>query len=124
MLEQRVDHEWVPAQDRLVQSKFSSRVDLWPFLFHDHVQNREVEIARVLQELNDEVFLVEEDVDVEFLEFHKLENSLDIGVLAGKVQWRREQLDVPLLVLLVLLVVLQLVNAAIHGLDGVLWEEI
>lgn len=82
MLQQGVDHEWVPAEDSLVQSKLSSGVDLGPFLFHDHVQDGEVEVARILQELHNEILLVQKHVDVEFLQFNELEDGLDVGVLA------------------------------------------
>ena len=62
----------------MVQGEFTSRVDLRSLLLHDHVQNAEVQVARVLKKLNDEVFLGKQDVNIELLQLNKLLDCLNV----------------------------------------------
>ena len=77
-----------------------------------------------MKELNNEVFLVEQDVDIESLEFNELSHGLDVGILTSQVQWSCQLVDMALLVQLVLLVVFYLMHTHIGRLNRIDWEKI
>ena len=117
MLQQCIDHERVASQDGLVQCQLRATVYLRSLFLHDHVKNAEVEVARVLEKLNDEIFLVEQDVDIVALKLQELAHGLDVRVLTSQVKRSGQKLDMSFFVFLVLLVVFELMNTAINGLD-------
>ena len=49
VLQQSIYHEGVAAQDGLIEREFAAGVNLRALLFHNHVQDAEVEIARMLK---------------------------------------------------------------------------
>jgi len=83
MLQQSIDHERVASQDGLVQCQLRATVDLRSLFLHDHVKNAEVKVARVLEELNHKVFLVEQNVDIVALKLQELTHGLNVRVLTS-----------------------------------------
>ena len=80
-------------------------------------------IARVLEQFHYEILLIKEHIDIEILHLYKLSDSLNIGLLTGKMKRSGQLLNMPILVLLVRLVILQLVQAHIDRLYRVNGEQ-
>jgi len=71
----------------------------------------------VLQQLDDEILLIQQYVYIKLLKLNQLLDGLDVGILASKVQWGRQLLNMPHLVLLILFVVFELVHTNVGCLD-------
>lgn len=72
-----------------------------------------------MKELDNEIFLVKQDVDVKGLKFEELFDGLNVGILTSQVQRSCQLVDVALLVQLVLLVVLNLMHTHIGCLNRI-----